>query len=147
MLSVCPKCDISLIVLNLRGIELDFCDRCRGLWLDTGELENLLAMAGEVPDHALLDLLGQSGTLPRGRKHLCPRCDEPLRQIDVKIKTGQEDPLIIERCPHGDGLWCDAGELQRLLTMTPTVGRAGKVVDYLNELFGARGKGGTNNSP
>jgi Zn-finger nucleic acid-binding protein len=40
----CPLCvDEVLDVTHHGGIEIDICPRCRGVWLDRGELERLLA--------------------------------------------------------------------------------------------------------
>ncbi len=40
----CPLCtDTILDVTYHGGIEVDICPRCRGIWLDRGELERLLA--------------------------------------------------------------------------------------------------------
>lgn len=40
----CPRCpSASLHELDRDGITLDRCERCRGIWLDRGELEKLLA--------------------------------------------------------------------------------------------------------
>ncbi len=38
----CPVCKEPLIVLELEQIEVDYCTRCAGVWLDAGELELLL---------------------------------------------------------------------------------------------------------
>lgn len=51
---ICPRCETaSLIELDRQGLTIDRCDRCRGVWLDRGELEKLMARerAG-VPEHA-----------------------------------------------------------------------------------------------
>jgi Zn-finger nucleic acid-binding protein len=43
----CPLCrDTELEPRFSRGIEVDVCPRCRGLWLDRGELERLLDEGG-----------------------------------------------------------------------------------------------------
>jgi len=39
----CPKCGAVLVEMHYKGIELDKCSRCQGLWLDCGELERVLA--------------------------------------------------------------------------------------------------------
>ena len=40
----CPRCiGITLVEIDRDGITLDRCDRCRGIWLDRGELEKLIA--------------------------------------------------------------------------------------------------------
>ncbi|MFC2083556.1 zf-TFIIB domain-containing protein [Bacteroidota bacterium] len=35
----CPKCGMKLIEIDYRGIEVDKCSSCEGVWLDAGELE------------------------------------------------------------------------------------------------------------
>lgn len=43
---LCPRCDaLELHPRMLAGIEIDVCPRCRGAWLDRGELEALTAEA------------------------------------------------------------------------------------------------------
>ena len=39
---LCPVCKESMVVLELNEIEIDFCTRCSGIWLDAGELELLI---------------------------------------------------------------------------------------------------------
>ena len=38
----CPKCGAELIPVPYRGIELDKCSRCQGVWLDFGELDQVV---------------------------------------------------------------------------------------------------------
>jgi Zn-finger nucleic acid-binding protein len=46
----CPRCTSSTMSeLDRDGITIDRCERCRGIWLDRGELEKLLARRGEEP--------------------------------------------------------------------------------------------------
>ena len=37
----CPRCDGKLETSNFEGVEIDTCDKCGGVWLDSGELEQL----------------------------------------------------------------------------------------------------------
>jgi hypothetical protein len=37
----CPECRIALVARTLRGVEIDQCNSCHGIWLDAGELEQL----------------------------------------------------------------------------------------------------------
>lgn len=41
----CPKCTETLHITDKRGIEIDFCPVCRGVWLDAGELEKIIERA------------------------------------------------------------------------------------------------------
>lgn len=35
----CPKCGMDLIEIEYKGIKIDECSSCLGVWLDAGELE------------------------------------------------------------------------------------------------------------
>lgn len=39
----CPTCpDVTLVIADRQGIEIDYCPKCRGVWLDRGELDKLI---------------------------------------------------------------------------------------------------------
>ena len=38
----CPKCNITLLMTDRQGVEIDHCPQCRGIWLDRGELEKII---------------------------------------------------------------------------------------------------------
>lgn len=134
MIPICPKCDAQLLSLRFKEVEVDFCERCRGLWLDAGELEALMRQTGATAEDPLLAFQNQPGTVPRGRKHLCPRCDQTLREIAV-ARPGAE-ALHLDRCPCGHGLWFDANELRQLLALFPPASGATHTIAFLNEFFG-----------
>jgi len=37
----CPKCGMELIEIDYKGIKVDKCSSCEGIWLDAGELETI----------------------------------------------------------------------------------------------------------
>lgn len=39
----CPVCpDSTLVIADRQGIEIDYCPKCRGVWLDRGELDKII---------------------------------------------------------------------------------------------------------
>ena len=40
---LCPVCRVDLAMSEKQGVEIDYCPDCRGVWLDRGELEKLIA--------------------------------------------------------------------------------------------------------
>ncbi len=38
----CPRCSVTLDVSNRQGVETDVCPKCRGVWLDRGELDKII---------------------------------------------------------------------------------------------------------
>ena len=47
----CPVCkDVTLVMADRQGIEIDYCPECRGVWLDRGELDKIIERtSGEPP--------------------------------------------------------------------------------------------------
>ena len=52
----CPMdTDVDLVMTDRQGIEIDYCPKCRGVWLDRGELDKLIdrsATAAPAPQQA-----------------------------------------------------------------------------------------------
>jgi Zn-finger nucleic acid-binding protein len=38
----CPSCNVTLVMSERQGIEIDYCPNCRGIWLDRGELDKII---------------------------------------------------------------------------------------------------------
>ncbi len=41
----CPVCNIALTMSERQGVEIDYCSKCRGVWLDRGELDKIIERA------------------------------------------------------------------------------------------------------
>ena len=75
----CPVCDVDLQMSERQRIEIDYCPKCRGVWLDRGELDKIIERAGN--EYAS----------PGGGRDEQRRPDEPRRQEhrdDRKRKKG-----------------------------------------------------------
>ncbi len=45
----CPACKDSVLTMTERsGVEIDYCPKCRGVWLDRGELDKLVERGGAM---------------------------------------------------------------------------------------------------
>lgn len=40
----CPKCSTEMSKITRHGVTIDKCMKCKGLWLDKGEMEKLLKL-------------------------------------------------------------------------------------------------------
>lgn len=57
----CPRCaETDLTMSERQNVEIDYCPKCRGIWLDRGELDKLVERADQAE-------FGQSGSSPRAR--------------------------------------------------------------------------------
>lgn len=71
---ICPRCGSPLDERERDGVMIDVCTRCRGIWLDRGELEKLIAFAAD--DAARYDgLPPPSGPPPRRQDGFFPPPD------------------------------------------------------------------------
>ena len=46
----CPNCTTEMTINNRLGVEIDQCPRCKGVWLDRGELEKVANMQNRYED-------------------------------------------------------------------------------------------------
>jgi Zn-finger nucleic acid-binding protein len=83
-LLMCPNCDASMQAVQRASVEFDMCPQCRGVWLDRGELEKLMAMERGEPQAAT----------PR-----LPDYDRPRERPDHRPDYRHDD----ERRHHGQG--------------------------------------------
>ena len=44
----CPIDRSDLVMTERQGIEIDYCPKCRGVWLDRGELDKIIDRAAEA---------------------------------------------------------------------------------------------------
>ena len=43
----CPNCEETLVMTDRQGVEIDYCPKCRGVWLDRGELDKIIERSAE----------------------------------------------------------------------------------------------------
>lgn len=41
----CPSCNETLLMSVRNQVEIDYCPKCRGIWLDRGELDKIIEQA------------------------------------------------------------------------------------------------------
>lgn len=45
----CPTCqEVDLVISDRQGVEIDYCPKCRGVWLDRGELDKIIERSAAV---------------------------------------------------------------------------------------------------
>ncbi len=130
-LSTCPVCRKPMVAFELEGVEIDRCVECGGTWLDAGELEIIAETAGAVRG-ALFEVMQNAKGQRHGRRR-CPRCFRKLRVITM----GTGKTVEIDRCPEGDGLWFDRGEMEAFIKSFDE-GEEGAVARFFADFYGKR---------
>ena len=100
----CPKCHSEMEEVTYgRGLVVDRCTNCKGIWFDTGEAEAL-------KDKWMSEFI-DSGDSDIGRKFNeiedidCPRCGKRMSKVSV----GKQPHIWYEAC-NEHGVYLDAGE-------------------------------------
>jgi len=105
----CPKCNHELARKYYKGkIEVDSCPNCRGMWLDSYELDQLEDMVfdNDLSKGSLIH--NQSKT-----NNPCPHCGEGLEEFQYRLYD-----LKLDYCSkNGHGFWLDAGEDEKVLEL------------------------------
>jgi len=117
-----------MITLELNDVEIDFCCDCNGIWLDSGEIE--LLIADEQQAKKLLNSFKIEKNLTE-KLRKCPICLKKMQKISI---SQCENPLIIDKCPKDHGLWFDKGELKEIVSIGQFDNQK-KIQSVLNEMF------------
>jgi Zn-finger nucleic acid-binding protein len=107
----CPLCKIEMSKKFIQNIEVDACDKCKGIWFENNELrkakdstdKDLNWMDFEIWKHK-----DKFKTDPR--KLACPQCQLSL----VAISYGKTN-IEIDYCPTCKGTWLDKGEFKKII--------------------------------
>jgi Zn-finger nucleic acid-binding protein len=95
----CIQCEGEMETKDIKGVEIDLCPDCAGVWLDGGELKDLTKF-----------------DLTAGRVITCLRCETPMQ---TKMLRGVE----IDVCPECTSVWLDGGELNKISGIDFKTGR------------------------
>jgi Zn-finger nucleic acid-binding protein len=104
----CPKCNGDFESVNYKGVVVDRCYDCRGLWFDAPEKDLLKGLRGAES----IDI-GEENV---GRDHNknvridCPRCKVAM----IAMVDKDQFHIQYEHCPSCFGTFFDAGEFRDL---------------------------------
>lgn len=126
----CPNCGGEFAELERAGVRIDACRSCRGVWLDRGELEQLVERESQVvagADHDEEDFVREitgRGSRDRDREH--------RRDDDDDDHRGRHDEH------RGQGFGLDAKTATRIFEeySSHKKKRGGKKKSLLGELLG-----------
>ena len=111
----CPKDQGTMLHADARGVWVERCDCCGGIWLDCGELERLVkhkTAVKEVDAGSALSLKRFAIGAPGPRK--CPRDGTVL----TTMQHHEQKHIVIDRCSTCMGIFLDAGELKDIADFT-----------------------------
>lgn len=111
----CVRCNVPLEGKKYEGVQIDQCTRCHGVWLDEGELQQIIAREEETfsPEMIQSAIINGFAGIPEAEKdsvELCPKCGARMTAVNYAYHTG----IIIDRCPSQHGIWFDGQEMEKI---------------------------------
>ena len=117
MIQECPRChERQFATAQVSGIQLDRCSRCRGIWFDAGEFEEVIELlhgreneeaAGQADPARPIDAPAYLPLLVH-----CPSCRKALlREAPMSFEFIHHF-VMTDRCPECGGVWLDGSELE-----------------------------------
>lgn len=89
----CPVDNETLVMADRGGVEIDYCPKCRGVWLDRGELDKIIERSlGAAPQPAAAPMAP-----PQPRQHAAPvyqpepRAPQGYREDDRRRYKDDDD--------------------------------------------------------
>lgn len=128
----CPNCQKELQPVDLKGIIIQECPDCRGKWLKRDQLR----LAKDRQDDHLrwldFDPFGKDveklSVSSAGKT--CPECDRTMSSLAYR-----QSEIVIDKCPHCEGVWLDHGELARIIKYLEGILKSETAKEYLKDSF------------
>ena len=124
----CVRCQSDMQKKAFKGVLIDHCATCRGVWLDHGELDALAN--DEQKDQSTLQAAAYQETLEDASRPMtilsaCPKCQTG------RIMEKLFENVKVDYCTACKGLFFDHGELETALKNKQKQGFLGRVRDRL----------------
>ena len=123
----CPKCKSADFkpIDTKEGVTVDFCNGCKGLWFEKGELAFYVETSADLPSKHLNDATTTKTSIG------CPQCAGSTL-VEMPYSAGQA--LKIDYCAKCHGVWLDAKELPKLEALARKVEPVGKIARTIKDL-------------
>ena len=107
----CPKCASVLMPKSRGPVEIDECERCKGVWFDKDELRR--AKDSMDPDLNWMDFeiwKHEDRFKAKASAINCPVCKTPARAVDYGSAS-----VEVDYCPSCQGIWLDENEFKKII--------------------------------
>lgn len=133
---VCPACNVPASILNLAGVDLDFCHECGGIWFDKREMKQFQKAVSDAKTAekitSLLNEMALGKTRePRGSYLACPICKDLMIQRNYLQVSG----ILLDQCLR-HGTWADRQDLVNILELISNGDMEELMVEASNKRLG-----------
>ena len=87
----CPVCNVTLTMTDRQGVEIDYCQKCRGVWLDRGELDKIIERSMGSQPHSSSESRYEK---PREQQHYKKDDDHYKKDGDHYYKKKKKESFL-----------------------------------------------------
>lgn len=127
----CPSCGSNLKPTTYKGVRIDECGKCHGMWFDKDELRR----AKDATDDDLawldFDLFEQRDgkfSVTKTEK-TCPSCSSSLQSLQY-----MDSKVTIDVCPSCQGVWLDHNEFKKIVAYLEHVVISKSASEYAGDI-------------
>lgn len=131
----CPACKTEMESVDFKGIVLQACPKCAGVWFDDVELRELLDTDPQLLTELDNRLSAPSEPAPTTQKRDCPHGHTMLESYRLLV----DSPVVVDSCPMCYGVFIDNDEMAEISEYVRDVFK-GRLVDTAE---GRRERAGT----
>ena len=125
----CPLCKVEMSKKAIKNIEVDTCDKCKGMWFEKDELRKAKDSADKDINWMDFEIWKQEDKFKADpRKLACSKCNLTL----VAINYGKTN-VQIDYCPTCKGTWLDKGEFEKIIESLTNELLTKPFSDYIKE--------------
>jgi Zn-finger nucleic acid-binding protein len=107
----CALCKIELKKYFIKNIEVDECEKCKGIWFEDDELRKAKDSTDEDLNWMDFEIWKHKDKFKiKSRNISCPKCNQLLVTINY-----DETNIEIDYCPTCRGTWLDKGEFKKII--------------------------------
>jgi heat shock protein HtpX len=105
----CPECkDKELVsIITKKGVVVDECPNCKGIWLDKGEIYYFTSAPSFLKNE-----ISKALNNPKPTNLISPRGNEPMIRISLF------NTVDVEYCLKTGGIWLNKGELEKITRLS-----------------------------
>jgi Zn-finger nucleic acid-binding protein len=113
----CPRCSSVLSPVEYAGVQIHLCPKCKGEWLNAGDLQKIVEHHDEVftPEEiASLTPVDKEVFTAEEDDHddlKCPSCQGGVME---HFNYADTSGIILHKCPACGGIWADKDELTKI---------------------------------
>ncbi len=133
----CPVCNIPLKNVQYEDYSVDICIKCKGIWLDKGELQqvvNELISKNKVDYQTVKEAY-------RNKPMICKREEMPIRIcLKCNIEMGtfnyySDSDVFLDKCSSCGGIWADKNEIDQVARYIKGNSQMDKYAEALRRVY------------